>query len=59
MIIVRLLFVFAALSVGASLLAWLLTGNVRYRHWAWNITRGALAAIVAVLLLFALERTFF
>jgi hypothetical protein len=59
MLIVRLLIVFAALCIGASLLAWMITGNVRYRLWAWNLTRGALAAVLALLLLFVLERLFF
>lgn len=59
MVILRILVLFAAFAIGASLVAWLLTGNPRYRLWAWNFTRGTLAAVVLVLVLFALERIFF
>ncbi len=59
MVIVRILVLFAALGIGASLLAWLLSGNPRYRLWAWNFTRGTLLAVLAVLVLFVLERLFF
>ncbi|THF61890.1 hypothetical protein E6C76_19730 [Pseudothauera nasutitermitis] len=59
MVIVRILILFAAVGIGASLLAWLLTGNPRYRQWAWNFTRGTLLAVLLVLVLFAFERIFF
>lgn len=59
MVMLRILVLLAAFAIGSSLLAWLLTGNPRYRLWAWNLTRGTLLAVVAVLVLFALERIFF
>ncbi|THF61181.1 hypothetical protein [Pseudothauera rhizosphaerae] len=57
--IIRILVLLAAVGIGASLLAWLFTGNPRYRLWAWNFTRGTLAAVLLVMLLFVLERIFF
>ncbi|WP_114650006.1 hypothetical protein [Pseudothauera hydrothermalis] len=59
MMIVRILVLLAATAIGCSLLAWLLTGHPRCRVWAWKLTRGTLVAVIAVLVLFALERIFF
>lgn len=58
MLIIRLLLVLSAIGVGASLVAWLLTGNPRYREWAWKAFRAALVVVLVFLALLALERVF-
>jgi len=54
--VIRLVALAALLAIGGSVLAWLLTGNPRYRHMAWNITLGGLVTLLAVLLVFVAER---
>lgn len=56
MLILRIVGVLLALGVGGSLLLWLLTGNRRYRAWAWKIFRAALVVLFVILSLFAIER---
>lgn len=58
MLVIRLLLVLSAIGVGASLVAWLLTGNPRYRGWAWKAFRAALVVVLVFLALLALERVF-
>lgn len=58
MLVIRLLLVLAVIAIGASLVAWLLTGNVRYRDWAWRSFRAALVVVLVFLALIALERVF-
>ncbi len=56
MLIVRLFALLALLGVGGTLLAWLLTGDTRYRRWAWLLFQGAVAILVVLMILFAIER---
>ncbi|MBS0543817.1 MAG: hypothetical protein JSR40_08795 [Proteobacteria bacterium] len=56
MLIMRVLILLALLGIGGSLLLWMLTGNPRYRAWAWKSFRAALVVIFLLLALFALER---
>lgn len=58
MFAVRLVALAALLAIGGSVLAWLLTGNPRYRAVAWNITLGGLLVLLAVLLIFVVDRLF-
>lgn len=58
MIVIRLFGVLALIGIGGSLIAWLLTGNPRYRRWAWNFFRVALVVVFVLLALLALERVF-
>ena len=39
MLIMRLLLLLAVLSIGGSVILWQLTGNVRYKAWAWKAAR--------------------
>ena len=39
MLIMRLLLLLAVLSIGGSAILWLLTGNPRYKAWAWKAFR--------------------
>ena len=56
MLLARLLGVLALIGIGGALVAWLLTGNPRYRQWAWNGFRAALVVVLVFLALLALER---
>ncbi len=56
MLIVRLFALLALIGVGGSLLAWMITGNTRYRQWAWNCFQAAIAILLILLVLFAIER---
>jgi heme O synthase-like polyprenyltransferase len=56
MLIMRFFVLLAVLGIGGSLLLWLLTGNPRYRLWAWKAFRIALVVLFVFLALFVLER---
>ncbi|MFN3985259.1 MAG: hypothetical protein ACK4KV_07205 [Rhodocyclaceae bacterium] len=56
MLVLRLFAVLAVLGIGGALIAWLLTGDPRYKAFAWNLFRVALVIIFVVLALFVLER---
>ncbi|TAH49496.1 MAG: hypothetical protein EYC67_03955 [Betaproteobacteria bacterium] len=56
MLIMRLLVLLAVLAIGGSVLLWLLTGNPRYRAWAWKAFRITAVVLFVLLALFALER---
>ncbi|NMF97855.1 hypothetical protein GPA27_10695 [Aromatoleum toluolicum] len=58
MLVVRLFAILAVIGVGASLVAWMLTGNPKYRLWAWNCFRVGIVVLFVFLALFALERVF-
>jgi heme O synthase-like polyprenyltransferase len=44
-----------ALLLGASVLAWLLTGDPRWRRFAWQVFKYSVFVLLAILLLFAGE----
>lgn len=56
MIITRILALLALLGIGGSLIAWMLTGNPRYRDWAWTLLKVTLAILLVIFLFFAIER---
>lgn len=56
MFVIRLVALAALLAIGGAVLAWLLTGNPRYRRVAWNITLGGLVTLLVVLMVFVAER---
>lgn len=56
MLIMRLAILFAVLGIGGSLLLWLVTGNPRYRSWAWKAFRIALVVLFVFFALLLLER---
>ena len=58
MLVIRLFGVLALIGIGGSVLAWMLTGNTRYRRWAWNFFRAGLIVVFVFLALLALERVF-
>lgn len=56
MLIMRLFMLLAVLGIGGSVILWMLTGDPRYRAWAWKAFRIALIVLFVFLALFALER---
>mgnify|MGYP003667552537 CR=1 FL=1 len=56
MLVIRIVVLAALLAIGGTLLAWLFTGDPKYRQYAWNLFIGALLVILAVLLTFVFER---
>ena len=58
MLVIRIFALLALLTIGGAILAWLLTGDTKYRQRAWNIGLGGLYALAAVLLIFVGERLF-
>ncbi|MEZ5609069.1 MAG: hypothetical protein R3E45_01260 [Rhodocyclaceae bacterium] len=56
MLIMRLLLLLAVLAIGGSIILWQLTGNARYKAWAWKSFRAAVVVVFVFLSLFAIER---
>lgn len=56
MLIIRLFAVLALIGMAGSVLAWILTGDLRYRRLAWTFFRAAIVVLFVFLALFALER---
>ncbi|AWI76967.1 MAG: hypothetical protein C0607_13185 [Azoarcus sp.] len=56
MLVLRVVGLLLLLGIAGSILLWLLTGNRRYRQWAWKIFRAGLVVLFVFLSLFALER---
>lgn len=54
----RLLFALLVIALVICLLAWLVTGQQRYRIWAMRLGKCALGVILAFLLLLAVSRIF-
>ena len=53
--VLRVAVVVVALVLGASILAWLLTGDPFWRRVSWQVFKYSVFAIAALLLLFAGE----
>lgn len=58
MLILRVAAVLALLTVAGALAAYLVTGQVRYRAFAWKTFKLLLAVLLVFLALLALERVF-
>ncbi|MBT0962485.1 hypothetical protein [Denitromonas iodatirespirans] len=56
MFVIRLASAIALILVGGSLVLYLLSGNVRYRHWAWVFTRVGLVVLLVFIALLLVER---
>ena len=53
--VLRVAVVLVAIALGATALAWLLTGDPRWRHRTWVTFKYAVLALAAILILFAGE----
>ena len=56
MIFVRIFALLALIGIGGSLVAWMLTGDPKYRRWAWSVLQVAVATLLVLFLIFAIER---
>lgn len=56
MLIMRVLLLLAVLSIGGSMILWLITANPRYKAWAWKATRATVVMLFVLFALFAIER---
>jgi len=54
-VVVRILALAVALALGASVLAWLITGDRRWLRIAWLVFRYAVFGLALILVLFAGE----
>jgi len=53
--VLRVTVVVVAIVIGVSVLAWLLTGDPRWRRISWRVFKYAVFVLLAILLLFAGE----
>ena len=53
--VLRVAVVVVAIVLGAAMLAWLLTGDPRWRRIAWLVFKYAVFVLLGILLLFAGE----
>ncbi len=58
MLILRLLGTLAAIGIGLSFVLWLITGQARYRYWAWNMLRAGVIVLAVFFAIVVLERVF-
>ena len=59
MLVLRIVALLAVIAIGASVLAWLLSGNRKYLRFAWRVFQLALAGILVFLALLFFERLHF
>lgn len=57
MIVIRLLGFLALITIGASVLAWVITRNRRWLRFAVQVLKLAVVAGIVLVLLYVLERT--
>jgi heme O synthase-like polyprenyltransferase len=53
--VLRVAVVAVAIALGFTVLAWLITGDPRWRRLSWQVFRYSVFALAAILLLFAGE----
>lgn len=56
MLLLRVIGILVAITVGSSIVAWLFTRDRRYLVLAGRVTKGALLAALTILVLMAAER---
>ena len=56
MLLLRLLGILTVLTIGASVLAWVLSREPRYLKFAWRVAQGALVIALTLMGLMAAER---
>ena len=54
-VVLRVAVVLVAIVLGATILAWLLTGDPRWRRLGWRVFKYSVYALAGILLLFAGE----
>ena len=56
MLLLRVIAILAALGIGSSIAAWIVTRQERYLVLAWRIGKGALVVALMLMALLAAER---
>jgi hypothetical protein len=56
MLLLRLLGILTVLTIGASVLTWVISRDPRYLKFAWRIAQGALVIALTLMGLMAAER---
>lgn len=56
MLLLRIVAILTAITIGSGIVAWLFTRDRRYLHLAFRVSKGALIFALAVLVLMAAER---
>lgn len=56
MLLLRIIGILVAITIGSSMVAWLFTRDRRYLTLAGRVTKGALLVALAILVLMAAER---
>jgi hypothetical protein len=56
MLLLRFLGVFALILIAAGVIAWMVTGDVRYRDFAFKVSKGGLILVFVFLAMLFLER---
>lgn len=56
MFVIRLAAVLALVSIGGALVLYLLSGDPRYKTWAWRFTRVGIVVLVVFIALLFIER---
>jgi hypothetical protein len=53
--VLRVAVLAVAIALAATMLAWLVTGDARWRRYSWLVFKYAVFALTAILVLFAAE----
>jgi hypothetical protein len=56
MLLLRFLGVLALILIAAGIIAWMVTGDVRYRQFAFKVAQGGLILVFVFLAMLFLER---
>lgn len=56
MLILRIIGILTAITIGSAVVAWLVTRDRRYLSLAWRVSKGALVVALAILVLLFAER---
>jgi hypothetical protein len=56
MLLLRIIGILTAITIGSAVVAWLLTRDRRYLSLAWRVSKGALVVALAIFALLIAER---
>lgn len=56
MLILRIIGILTAITIGSAVVAWLVTRDRRYLSLAWRVSKGALVVALAIFALLIAER---
>lgn len=56
MLILRIIGILTAITIGSAIIAWLVTRDRRYLSLAWRVSKGAVVVALAIFALLIAER---